>query len=240
MSDTVIWQDVECGAYTADLALWRELAEEAAGPVLELGAGSGRVALDLARAGHEVTALESDPALLEELAHRAGALSLEIHRVEADARNLATFATYELVLAPMQFLQIMGGPTARASLLGGVAALLSPRGRFAAALADLDDAVAPEESSPPVPDVAERDGWVYSSLPIDVRPDPGGVAVERLRQAVSPSGELRDERHTQLLDTLTPDALEAEARAAGLAPEARRTIRPTAEHVGSTVIVCRR
>ena len=240
MSDSVIWHDVECGAYTADLPLWRELAARAAGPVLELGAGTGRVALDLAAHGHRVTALDSDPALLDELGRRADALGVEVRRVDADARRLVAFGAFALVLAPMQFVQILGGAPARRALLTGVAALLSPGGRFAAALADLDDAVAPEHAAPPLPDVAERDGWVYSSLPLDVRPDPGGIAVERLRQTVSPGGELSEERHSQLLDALTAGALEAEARACGLIPEARRPIRATGDHVGSTVIVCRR
>lgn len=239
MSDPIVWQDVECGAYTADLELWHELARTAGGPVLELGAGSGRVALELARAGHEVTALDCDGELLDELARRAG--TLNVIGVRADARRLPPFATtFELVIAPMQFLQIMGGHEARAALLTGVAALLSPGGRFAAALADLDGSIAPDYAAPPVPDVAERGGWIYSSLPLDVRPDRCGVAVERLRQTVSPSGELHDERHTQLLDTLTPETLEAEALATGLEPELRREVRATSEHVGSTVIVCRR
>ena len=46
----IAWHDAECGSYRADLPLWRELADEAGGPVLDLGCGSGRVALDLAAA----------------------------------------------------------------------------------------------------------------------------------------------------------------------------------------------
>ena len=41
----VVWHDVECGGYDADLTLWQELAREAGGPVLDVGAGTGRVAL---------------------------------------------------------------------------------------------------------------------------------------------------------------------------------------------------
>ncbi|MDQ6751787.1 MAG: hypothetical protein M3Z33_13685, partial [Actinomycetota bacterium] len=60
----VRWHDLECGAYSADLPLWLELAAGAGGPVLDVGAGTGRVALELARAGHVVTALDSDAGLL--------------------------------------------------------------------------------------------------------------------------------------------------------------------------------
>ena len=45
-SPLVVWHDVECGRYSADLALWRELAAREPGPVLDVGAGTGRVALD--------------------------------------------------------------------------------------------------------------------------------------------------------------------------------------------------
>ena len=50
--------DVECAAYDLDLTIWRDLAGRAGGPVLDIGAGTGRVAIDLARIGHEVTALK--------------------------------------------------------------------------------------------------------------------------------------------------------------------------------------
>jgi len=56
-SAAVIWHDVECGGYEGDLALWRELAA-AGGPILDLGCGTGRVALDLARRGHRVHGLD--------------------------------------------------------------------------------------------------------------------------------------------------------------------------------------
>ena len=91
VADAVVWHDLECGSYSADLPLWRELAGAAPpddpGPVLEIGAGTGRVALALAREGVRVTALERDPELLDALAARAGELPVE--PVLGDARELA-------------------------------------------------------------------------------------------------------------------------------------------------------
>ena len=71
LDEAVVWHDVECGSYAADLPLWRRLAAERGGPVLDLGCGTGRVALDLAAQGHDVTGLDVEPALVAEFAARA-------------------------------------------------------------------------------------------------------------------------------------------------------------------------
>ena len=63
----VLWHDLECGPYRADLPLWRWLAGREGGPVLDVGAGTGRVTLELAREGHELVALDRDAGLLREL-----------------------------------------------------------------------------------------------------------------------------------------------------------------------------
>ena len=97
----IVWHDVECGGYAADLALWRELAEAEAGPVLDVGAGAGRVALDLARAGHDVTALDLDPDLLAELRARAEQEDLEVRTELADAAGFELEgAPFGLILVP--------------------------------------------------------------------------------------------------------------------------------------------
>jgi SAM-dependent methyltransferase len=236
----VIWHDLECAGYTADLPIWRELAERAGGPVLDLGAGTGRVTLDLAERGHALTALDSDPELLDELARRAEEGGLEVRCIRGDARSLPETEPFALAIAPMQFLQIMGGPAERGRLLSGVAGGLAPGGVFAAAVTDLDEAVATEDAAPPLPDVAESGRWVFSSIPLDVRPHPRGILVEWLRQKVSPAGELSEERHTQVLEELGPDRLEREAAEHGLRVEERRDVAPTSDYVGSTVLICRR
>ena len=55
VAEEAIWHDVECGSYREDLTLWLALADATGGPVADVGAGTGRVALALARAGHDVT-----------------------------------------------------------------------------------------------------------------------------------------------------------------------------------------
>jgi SAM-dependent methyltransferase len=231
-----IWHDVENGSYAADLPLWRELARQAGGPVLDLGAGTGRVARDLRNEGYAVTALDSSGELLEVLRERAP----EVAVVTADACTFDLPDRFRLVLAPMQLVQILGGRAERTAMLERVHSHLQPGGRFAAALADPYEAVVEEDRSPPYPDMVERDGWVFSSQPVWVREEPGRVVVERRRQAVSPEGVLEEEIAPFALELLSADELEAEARAAGLKPVARHVIPETPDHIGSVVVECRR
>src|SRR3954447_25042930 len=107
MNLDALWHNLECGAYGDDLPLWRALVAEAGGPVLDVGAGTGRVTLDLAARGVDVVALDVDGALLEALEHRAAGLSVET--VVADAREFTLSRTCSVVLVPMQTLQLLGG-----------------------------------------------------------------------------------------------------------------------------------
>jgi SAM-dependent methyltransferase len=233
---TTVWHELENGSYRADLPLWRRLACAAQGPILDLGAGTGRVALDLAARGHELVALDSDATLLATLRER----SVKVRTHVADARSFAIAERFGLVLAPMQLAQILGGPSERAAMLSRVREHLLPGGSFAAALADPREALVGDAAAPPLPDMLEREGWVFSSQPLTVREQGGSVVIERRRQAVAPDGSLEHETARVALELLTPDELEREARAAGLRPVERYTIPESPDHIGSEVVVCRR
>ncbi|HEX7290737.1 MAG TPA: class I SAM-dependent methyltransferase [Conexibacter sp.] len=236
----VLWHDLECGRYAQDLPLWRELAAEREGPVLDLGAGTGRVALELARAGHEVTALDLDPPLLAALRERASAAGLSVETVAADARDFAGALggrTFALVLAPMQTIQLLGGAEGRAGLLRSTRAALRPGGLLACALADALEGFDAEHTEPPLPDVLERDGWVFASQPVAVRPGEAGTTIERIRQTVAPDGARTAEGDTIVLDKLDGDQLEAEGVALGFHAAGRRFVEMTDEHVGSEVVL---
>ena len=86
--DPVAWHDAENGGFAADLNLFARLATDRPGGVLDLGAGSGRVALHLAAAGHPVTAVDHDPELLVALERRAADRGLEVVTVCTDVRSL--------------------------------------------------------------------------------------------------------------------------------------------------------
>jgi SAM-dependent methyltransferase len=236
--EAVVWHDVECAGYAADLPVWRRLAAAAAGPVLDIGCGTGRVALDLAGRGHDVTGVDSDPALVPTLARRARERGLRLRAYALDARSLDLGREFPLVIAPMQVVQLMGSRAGRAALLGSVRRHLLPDGLFAAALADPFEGLPAEQLLPPLPDVREEAGWVWSSRPIAVREEPGGaLAIDRLREAVSPSGELTGTVATIVLDRLGAAELEAEAREHGFRLRERLSVPETEAYVGSTVCV---
>jgi SAM-dependent methyltransferase len=236
LADAVVWHDVECGGYEADLPLWRELA--AGGRLVEIGCGTGRVALDLASRGHAVTGLDSDASLIGAMKERARDRGLDVDTLVADSRAFRLpRRDFSLFIAPMQVVQLMGGPDGRRAMLECVRSHLRRGGLFAAALADPFEGVPAEDAGPPLPDVREQDGWVFSSTPVAVRSEGGGTAIDRLRQAVSPSGELDESMTTIVLDRLEPDELEAEAAAAGFEASASRVVPPTGDYVGGVVVV---
>ena len=235
---SVIWHDLECGGYREDLALWRALAAQHGDPVLEIGAGTGRVTLDLARAGHPVTALDTDADLLAELQARAG--GLDVTTVRADARRFELSARFPLCIVPMQTIQLFGGAKGRAAFLGCVRSQLTDRGVLAVAIADefeVFDVI--EEELALLPDVCELDGVVYSSRPTAVRAVGDGYVLEREREIVTAQGTLTGEHDEIRLDRLDSAQLEREATAAGFAALARERIPPTDDHVGTAVVIAR-
>jgi SAM-dependent methyltransferase len=256
----VIWHDLECGGYDADLALWRELADGShdgspADPILEIGAGGGRVALDLANAGHRVTALDLDRRLLNALSARdAGA---EVEPVCADARTFELRRRdFGLCLVPMQTVQLLGGEAGRAAFLRRVRAHLRPGGVLACAIvSDFESFDCARGGDGPPADVVRRGGVDYVSRPIRVSASEDRVVIERTRR-ILPEGRERSregsnrllhlgahsptiagERDVIELDIVSVEQLEREGIAAGLRPGTPRRVEATDDYLGSDVVL---
>ncbi|HUB76006.1 MAG TPA: class I SAM-dependent methyltransferase [Solirubrobacteraceae bacterium] len=229
MSDTVVWHDVECGAYRADLPVWRRLAAAAGGgQLLDVGAGTGRVTLDLAARGRSVIALERDGELAAELERRAAGLPVEV--ICADACDFALERRVALCIVPMQTVQLLED---RAAFLRCARACLEGGGLLALAILGSD--LQPFEVELPA-DVAQHGGVSYASAPTALRQTHDTVVLERRRRASSEDGT-RETLDVIELRRLAPETLITEGQAAGLLAREPIAIAPTAQHAGS-VIVC--
>jgi SAM-dependent methyltransferase len=117
--------------FDADLPLWKRLARQTGGPILEVGCGDGRVLRSLARDGFEVTGLDSNPAMLararQSLPSEAGA---HVHLVEQDVRSLHIPDRFRLILAPCNTLAALADPDLTRAL-DRLRSHLQPGGRLA-------------------------------------------------------------------------------------------------------------
>jgi SAM-dependent methyltransferase len=138
--------DLENADRVEDLPLWAELARENGDPVLELGCGSGRVAMHLAREGFRVIGVDSSPAMLERaksrLARNAKAAS-QVQYLLDDFTRLNLAQTFPLILFPFNtFAHLLERPDWNAALQA-VAAHLDPQGRVALELPNPMSLLAP-------------------------------------------------------------------------------------------------
>lgn len=125
--------DLDLVADPGDLDLYRALAVRAGGPVLELGVGTGRLAVPLAAAGHTVTGVDRDPAMLARAAARAkatpGARS-RLRLVEGDMRDvrLPDAGAYRLAFIALNSLLVLDDRASQAAAVTTLAAHLAPGG----------------------------------------------------------------------------------------------------------------
>jgi SAM-dependent methyltransferase len=127
-----------------DLDLYLALADRADGPVLELAAGTGRLAIPLATAGHQVTAVDIDPAMMaraRDRATRAGVLEDRLDFVEADllGLGLADAGRYGFVFVALNSIMLLATREGQRAAFRTMAAHLRPGG-IAAVDAWLPDA----------------------------------------------------------------------------------------------------
>ena len=126
--------DLDLAEDPGDADLYLALAARAGGPVLELAAGSGRLAVPLAAAGHEVTAVDIDPAMLARgltAAARAGrAVAGRIRWIEADlvGLRLPDAGRFALALIGLNSLLALGSRQAQREALRTLAAHVAPGG----------------------------------------------------------------------------------------------------------------
>jgi SAM-dependent methyltransferase len=130
----LLYDSVPAYSQRADVPFYVGEAARVEGSVLELGCGTGRILLPLARAGRAVVGVDSSEAMLARCLVKVRAepesvrTRVVLHR--GDVRTFDLGRTYELVIAPFRILQHLTTIEDQLQFLENVARHLAPGGRF--------------------------------------------------------------------------------------------------------------
>jgi len=146
-----------------DIAFYVEEALDAGGPIVELGVGTGRIAIPIAAAGVQVIGVDASAGMLAvcaEEAKRAGVHQLLDLR-EGDLRNPPVDERVNLVTCPFRAFLHLSSDEARLQALQSARELLRPDGRL------IFDVFKPSQD-----DIDETHGrWIEREPGIDERAD---------------------------------------------------------------------
>ncbi|MCI0484037.1 MAG: class I SAM-dependent methyltransferase [candidate division NC10 bacterium] len=117
-----------------DVPFFVEMAGQAGSPVLELGCGTGRVLIPIARAGVEIVGLDFSPAMLavcrEKLSRETADVQARVQLVHADMRKFALGQEFRLVTIPFRSFQHLLTVEEQLSCLSSIHTHLVPGGRL--------------------------------------------------------------------------------------------------------------
>jgi ubiquinone/menaquinone biosynthesis C-methylase UbiE len=213
--------DLDLEGYDDDLFLYRQLASEAGGAVLELGCGTGRVARALADEGIEVVGVDLSSAMLSIARARLAGSNAAFHK--SDFRTLDLGRRFPLVLIVLGGLQHM--PT-----IDDVVVALESASRHVTGdglvVVDVEAPNADDFSPGPQPlvehwtrvlDEGGTPSMVTKLVSVVAHPSEGMREVTWHFDVQSAEGELRRTTAQFDLRTLTLGELELSGRLAGLA-----------------------
>ncbi len=119
---------------TEDIAFYRALAAKIRGPILELGCGSGRLLLPIARDGGTIDGLDHTPAMIRALRNRLRSEPREVreraHVTLGDMRSFSQRRKYRLIFAAFNTLLHLYSENDVASFFGRVRKHLLPQGQL--------------------------------------------------------------------------------------------------------------
>jgi SAM-dependent methyltransferase len=113
-----------------DVGFYLEEARRSGGPVVELGVGTGRIAVPIAADGIRVVGVDASRAMLEVCARRAALAGVELDLRVGDLRDPPVSGRAPLVICPFRSLLHMQSDDDRRAALAAVRGLLLPGGRF--------------------------------------------------------------------------------------------------------------
>ena len=127
--------DLEYDDQIEDIRHYVQLAKNSCGPVLELGCGTGRLTLPLARAGLHVHGIDLSPHMLRQLTHRLADETEDVKRRirvwQGDFEHVVSDTRYPLIIWPFNALHHCREPEQLHAVLDRVSALLLPDGVLA-------------------------------------------------------------------------------------------------------------
>jgi SAM-dependent methyltransferase len=132
--------DLSVPDWPGEIAFYRELALAAKAqgqPVLEVGCGTGRVTLQLARDGVNIVGSDLSAEMLE-IAHQKSANIPNVHWVQSDMRSLELNERFGLVVIPGHSFQFMLTPEDQLTCLEAIKRHLLPGGVLVVHLDHLD------------------------------------------------------------------------------------------------------
>jgi len=131
----LLYDSVPLYAARQDIGFYVEEAKSARGPLLELGSGTGRILLPIARAGATIVGLDSSTNMLERCRQKLAAESAAVQgRVTLQQRDIHDFdlgERFPLIIAPFRVVQHLTTMDDQLRFLAAVARHLAPNGRFA-------------------------------------------------------------------------------------------------------------
>ena len=121
--------DASVADWPGELDFYLALARKATGELLELAAGTGRIAIRLAEAGYHVTGLDHSAEMLDVARARSTHLP-NMRWIEADVRTFDVGRQFGLIIIPGHSFQNLLTADDQIACLRRVAAHLAPGGRF--------------------------------------------------------------------------------------------------------------
>jgi SAM-dependent methyltransferase len=117
-----------------DIAFYVDEARTVGGPVLEMGCGTGRILLPIARAGVTITGIDSSRQMLErcraKLAAEPPAVRSRVTLEHHEMRDFSLGAKFPLIIAPFRVVQHLVTPDDQLAFLATISRHLAPGGRF--------------------------------------------------------------------------------------------------------------
>ena len=130
----LLYDSVPLYAARTDVGFYVNEAKAAGGRVLEVGCGTGRILLPIARAGCAITGIDGSKQMLERcrvnLAAEPAAVQSRITLAQHDMRDFNLAEQFTLIIAPFRVVQHLTTIDDQLQFLATVARHLAPQGRL--------------------------------------------------------------------------------------------------------------